>query len=283
MNTLRTLLLGVIIIFIYSCNSGTKRSSDVKISEKAAIHENNNIAADGHKAERGKAHWSYQGEDGPEKWATLCPDYATCNGERQSPVDLSSALSTEAKVTIDRTYHCVSNIEIVNNGHSVQVNFKGDVVNVMTIDGKPYELKQFHFHCPSEHTLDGKHFAGEAHFVHVADDGEISVIGLFIKEGKKNELLEQIIRNIPVKPGEKHLITEEICPAKEFSPNDKYYIYEGSLTTPPCTEGVNWFVRKKVMEASKEQIETIKKVMPPHNARPVQPLNDREFGKLDKE
>lgn len=279
MNIFRFIILSSFILALAACESksGKTNSRDQHSSSNTKITTNK-----GHENTDENAHWSYDGDDGPEKWETLCPAYATCNGERQSPINLSSALSTEANVTLQRTYHCVSDIEVVNNGHSIQVNFKGKVVNEITVNGKKFTLKQFHFHCPSEHTLDGKHFEGEAHFVNVAEDGDITVIGLFIKEGTENVLLDKIIRNLPVKAGEKHVITEEICPGKVFASTDKYYVYEGSLTTPPCTEGVNWFVRKESIEASKEQIEAIKKVMPTHNARPVQSLNNRKFGELDE-
>jgi len=273
-------ILSVVITFVSCGTNSVKDKSNTKETE--TIHDAGTGNEKIQENQTENVHWSYDGESGPEKWATLCPAYAACNGKKQSPVDLSSALSAEANVKLDRTYHCVSDIEVINNGHSVQINYKGGVVNVLKVNGKEYELKQFHFHCPSEHTLDGEHFDGEAHFVHVAEDGDISVIGVFLKEGAKSDFMEKIIKSIPEKPGESHIITDEICAGKVFSPDDEYYVYEGSLTTPPCTEGVNWFVRKKPVEVSKEQIEAIKKVMPPHNARPVQPLNGRTFGQLDE-
>ncbi|MBI9067066.1 MAG: carbonic anhydrase family protein [Salinivirgaceae bacterium] len=277
MKTLQ-LFLWVISFFAYTaCSSGTKKDESTHKQDKSEDTEHQ-VKSDNN----ANAHWEYSGEAGPEKWADLCPAYASCSGERQSPIDLSSSIGDRTEVTLERTYNCISGIEFLNNGHSIQVNVTGDKPNTLTVNNQVFELKQFHFHCPSEHTLDGVAFAGEAHFVHVAENGEISVMGVFIKEGAENEYLSHIIPFIPENTGDKSEITDEICPGKVFTANDKYFIYEGSLTTPPCTEGVNWFVRRDYIEASAEQIEALKKAMPAHNARPVQPVNDREFGKLDE-
>ncbi len=255
------------------------------MSACANHNQQNNANHEAHadsSAQHENAHWAYNGEEGPDKWANLCPAYAPCNGQRQSPIDLSSALALNSDVQIKRNYHCVKGMEFINNGHSVQVNFSEGDKNLLNVNGVDFELKQFHFHSPSEHTMDGVHYDGEAHFVHVSADGQISVVGVFMKLGAENELIKHIISFIPEKAGEKVIVNQEVCPNAIFSDHDAYYIYEGSLTTPPCTEGVNWFVRKEAIEVSAAQLDALKKAMPANNARPVQATHEREFGKLDK-
>ncbi len=278
MKTTQLFIGAILIMAISACSSGTKKTDHSNADEQVVEHKESVE----HKAQSENAHWSYEGEDGPEKWKDLCPAYATCSGERQSPIDLSSNIDLSSTLKIERTFNCVSNIEFINNGHSIQVNVTDEKVNTLNVNNELFKLKQFHFHCPSEHTLDGVAFDAEMHLVNVSDAGNISVIGVFIKEGKENVMLNKLLKVLPANAGDKNVITDEVCPAGEFSPDDEYYIYEGSLTTPPCTEGVNWFVRTKHIEASVEQIEALKKVMPANNARPVQPINDREFGELDE-
>lgn len=226
------------------------------------------------------AHWGYEGEEGPEEWDKLCPAYSDCRGHHQSPIDISSDLSTTSNIEIHQNYSYVSGVDFVNNGHSIQVNFNKGQENKINIEGKDFVLKQFHFHFPSEHTIDGKELAGEAHFVHVSEDGHISVLGVFIEEGEPNEFIEKLTHHIPTEVGKKTIVTESICAQSAFSEHDEFYIYEGSLTTPPCTEGVHWFVRKTHIQATHEQLEALHKVMPKHNNRPVQPINDRKIGEL---
>ncbi len=277
MKTLNLILLSVITITFFSCNSTGKKSHP---ADHENTHAELNAAHDDSAHAVENAHWAYEGESGPENWANLCPAYSTCNGERQSPIDLTSSLAISTDVKIKSSYKCFTGLEFINNGHSVQVNFASDS-NKLEVNGKVFTLKQFHFHCPSEHTIDGEPMPSEVHFVHVSDEGEISVIGVFFKKGKENEFLKGIIANMPTTEGNKSIITSEICPGNIFKTTDEFYIYEGSLTTPPCTEGVNWFVRRKCMEASAEQIKALSGAMPVNNARPVQELNERVFGVLD--
>jgi len=264
MKPIQSIIAAMLLSLTFACSNSGKKSCTTH--EK---HDDTELA-----------HWGYEGDEGPEQWDKLCPAYSECKGHHQSPIDISSDLSTSTDIEIHQNYSYVSGVDFVNNGHSIQVNFNDAQKNMLNVNGKDFILKQFHFHFPSEHTIDGKELAGEAHFVHVSEDGHISVLGVFIEEGEPNDFIERLTHHIPTKEGETTTVTESICAQSAFSEHDDFYVYEGSLTTPPCTEGVNWFVRKTHMQATHEQLEALHKVMPDHNNRPVQPLYDRKIGEL---
>jgi len=216
-------------------------------------------------------HWSYEGEGAPEHWGDIDPRFQTCkNGVNQSPIDLKGFTQAELP-PIDFHYNLVSS-DMLNNGHSEQVNVKEG--SSITIDGMQFNLKQFHFHTPSENNINGKSFPLEAHFVHASKDGKLAVVAVMFEEGTSNPALEELWKNIPKKVGEDHLIDAKHLDALLPQERD-YYRFNGSLTTPPCTEGVRWLVMKKPVSLSKEQIETFKKVMHHQNNRPLQPTNAR--------
>lgn len=217
--------------------------------------------------------WSYQGDTGPDHWSTLSPDFALAKtGKAQSPIDIDQAavVTKGGNVVID----CNSTvIDIVNNGHSIQVNVEsGATLKTPTGD---YALKQFHFHSPSEHTYDGKHAALEMHMVHSDEDGRLAVVGVMIEEGAENKFFARIWPSIPTTVGANKTLT-----GLSFGPEDllptarETYRYTGSLTTPPCSEGVDWTMMQTPVTASAEQIATFRNVMY-HNNRPTQPLNGR--------
>lgn len=216
--------------------------------------------------------FSYEGDTGPENWGDLSEDYETCSiGESQSPVDIAAASEEDiANVTVD--YKTVSPMRIINNGHSVQVNI--DEGSTATIDGVVYNLKQFHFHSPSEHTIDGEHQAMELHLVHGSDDGASAVLSVMLREGEANEALEPVFSNFPTEPGDEVPIDVTVDPAAFLPASALTYRYSGSLTTPPCTEGINWVVMAEPVEISADQIALF-----PYdgNNRPLQELNDREI------
>ncbi len=217
-------------------------------------------------------HWSYKGETGPLHWADLNPEYAGCGtGKFQTPIDINKTYKTNlSKLNFSYTEQSLS---VINNGHTVQINFNPG--NTVIIDGEKYTLLQFHFHTPGEHTVNGKHFPMEMHFVHKDSKGELGVVGLFFVEGKKNLELQKIIDNLPEEINEtKSVSSVKINPANFLPYKMDYYHYSGSLTTPPCTEGVSWIMLKYPVEASAEQINALKKIMG-ENARPVMPLNKR--------
>lgn len=229
------------------------------------------ITEENHENEKHEVHWSYEGETGPANWAKIIQD-CSCGDSAQSPIDLSGTMDDKKYVALQTNYQTDSTLEIINNGHTIQVNYP---YGTFKIGNDEYHLIQFHFHAGSEHTLNGKRFPLEAHMVHVSADNKIAVIGIWFEEGKENTLLKKLVTNLPQQAND--TISEAMAiNVKDLMPKKlSYYHYMGSLTTPPCTEGVNWFVMKTAQQASAEQINLLKKYMPENNFRPVQPLNGR--------
>ncbi len=222
----------------------------------------------------GVAHWGYEGHEGPEHWGELTHDYHMCKeGKKQSPIDISNTKLTNLdKISFRYTSEPR---EILNNGHTIQVNMKPG--SRLKVAGKTYRLLQFHFHAPSEHTFNGKPADMVAHFVHQADDGQLGVIGLLfrITRGKSNATLARLWKYLPKRAGEKKVIASGITVAKLLPKNTTYYHYSGSLTTPPCSEDVNWMILQNFVEVSAQQIAAFSNIIH-HNVRPVQALNGRE-------
>ena len=163
--------------------------------------------------------------------------------------------------------------DIVNNGHTVQVNFKTG--NMLVLDSMSYQMKQVHFHAPSENTIHKKSFPLEAQFVHVDNKGNLTIIGVMFKEGNANPAIDKLWSQLPNKKGEPIPIKTRVVPSELMPENRSYYRFSGSLTAPPCTEGVRWILLKTPMTASKTQIEAFERAMKHHNNRPIQPLNGR--------
>ncbi len=218
-----------------------------------------------------KTHWGYEGEAGPEHWAQLSPEFADCAGKNQSPVDLKDFV--EAKLPPVRINY-QSAREVVNNGHTIRVNYAGDGGNLV-IDGQTFKLLQFHFHAPSENHISGKSFAMEAHLVHVNDQGELAVVAVMFEEGRENAELEKIWKAMPKHAGDKNPLPAGARAYQLLPANQDYYRFNGSLTTPPCTEGVRWLVMKNPITASAKQIKEFEHVMHHPNNRPIQSLNAR--------
>jgi carbonic anhydrase len=216
-------------------------------------------------------HWAYGGEDGPDHWGDISPENRPCSsGIQQSPINLTSAIG--AKVDIPHpAWVPVRGGMVINNGHTIQV----DVSNAggIKLDGKDYALKQFHFHHPSEHTIDGKQAPLELHLVHAAKDGGLAVVGIMFTEGPANEALNDIWATAPAKEG-KAAVAFQIDVSKFMPQGTEAFRYEGSLTTPPCSETVRWTVMAEPQTASAAQIAAFAQLFP-WNARPVQPLNRR--------
>jgi len=216
-------------------------------------------------------HWGYEGDGAPKHWGDIDPRFASCkNGLNQSPINLTRFTESELPA-IDFNYHLTST-EILDNGHTEQINIKNG--SSITIDNITFELKQFHFHTPSENNINGKSFPLEAHFVHASKDGKLAVVAVMFEEGEANTALTELWENIPKKVGEHHTLDAKHLNALLPKERD-YYRFNGSLTTPPCTEGVRWLVMKKPVTVSKAQIETFAKVMLHQNNRPIQPTNAR--------
>lgn len=213
-----------------------------------------------------KHHWSYEGATGPEHWGELSPEFRACQlGLEQTPIDLTASLRGEAgSITFD--YKSMP-LRLLNNGHTIQVN--ADPGCSCSIGNTRYELAQFHFHHPSEHLLDGQAFDMEVHFVHKSAQGALAVVGVFIRSGAYNAGLEPIFAQMPASEGPEISATGQFDPAAFFPLSRSYFRYAGSLTTPPCSEGLTWTVFRDPIEASPEQIGRFARLFP-NNARPVQ-------------
>ncbi len=228
-------------------------------------------------------HWDYGKEHGPANWGPLCPEFATCaSGRSQSPIDIKgasagtlAAVKTAYQPAELRIVHHEHMADVVNNGHTVQVNYPDG--STLTVGDQSFALLQYHFHSPSEHTVDGKHFPMEMHLVHESADGKLAVLGAFISEGKANAAFEPVWANLPKEKGmEVHLADVEVD-VDALLPEDRTtYRYDGSLTTPPCTEGVKWLVLANPVALSTEQIAAFRAIVKDNN-RPTQPLNGRKI------
>ena len=216
-------------------------------------------------------HWSYEGETGPEHWAELSQDFVACKtGIKQSPIDMRESLKAQLS-PLEFNYRGVP-LRISNNGHTIQIDQKG--AGSLKFQGQEYQLLQFHFHTPSEHHVAGESREMEVHFVHMNDQGQLAVVGVLIKPGKENRVLKAVWDGMPKEIGETG-VKGALINAGDVLPAAKHYHhYIGSLTTPPCSEGVRWIVMNESIELSQAQIEAFKTVFP-HNARPVQALEDR--------
>lgn len=219
------------------------------------------------------AHWGYEGETAPEHWGEMSDKFKLCSsGENQSPINIKSNFDVELPAI---TFNYTANpTKIVNNGHTIQVNITSG--SNITVDGKVFQLKQFHFHTPSENTIDGKSFPLEAHFVHrSSDSNKYAVVAVMFEEGAANPILEKIWEKMPAKARES-VKFEGGLDYTQLQPKDKdYYRFNGSFTTPPCTEGVYWHVLKKPLTASKEQIAKFLLIMHHPNNRNIQKTNAR--------
>ena len=230
-------------------------------------------------------HWSYDEDGGAERWADLDPAYAACDaGRNQSPIDLFAVAEGEIVDgglnqrygSVDLAMRRTTQVgDLLDNGHTIQVDVPGGVH--LELNDIELDLVQFHFHSPSEHRLRGRSFPLEIHFVHSSEDGALAVMGVFVVEGAANPELAKVVANLPeaadklVQPPGVGIDVRGLLPTGADSAR---YRYSGSLTTPPCTEGVRWVVFPNPIEASSEQIEAIRSRMPVNN-RPVQALNGR--------
>lgn len=219
----------------------------------------------------GTSHWSYEGEDGPTHWSALSSDYGVCSlGIEQSPIDLRDAKIT--RIGPFAMHYATTSGRVLNNGHTIQVNCApGTHTEIL---GTSYELVQFHFHHPSEHLLAGKQFDLECHFVHRSPAGGLAVVGVLIKPGVENAALQSVWQAMPTTEGPERPIAAPLNVAGLLPKERTYFRYSGSLTTPPCAEGVLWTVFKSPISASAEQIRRFAALFP-GNARPVLPVNRR--------
>jgi carbonic anhydrase len=226
-------------------------------------------------AAHGGAHWTYSGKTGPAKWASLEKDFGSCSlGKTQSPIDIrDSAAKKEDLPAIDFDYKPAP-LNIIDNGHTIQINYAPG--SSITVGDKQYELVQFHFHKPSEEKLNGKNFDMVAHLVHKDADGNLAVVAVLLKKGSASPLVKTLWKNLPKQKGHEVAVDAVTINIADLLPSDRgYYTFAGSLTTPPCSENVTWFVLKHPSSISSDEIARFAKSYP-MNARPVQPLNGRE-------
>lgn len=221
------------------------------------------------------AHWAYKGEAGPANWGDLKNEYATCGqGTQQSPIDIRSDNAISADLgAIQFDYKAVP-LKVVNNGHTIQVNYAPG--SSITVAGKTYQLLQFHFHTPSEHTVNGEAAPMELHFVHRNDAGELAVVGVMTEKGQMHEALQPVWDRLPHEINKEMTVAGLQVDAATLLPpqSGNYYHYMGSLTTPPCSEIVSWFVLKDPIVVSEAQIARFIDMIGA-NARPVQGINRR--------
>lgn len=265
LNLLGIVLLGM--ISFTSCGDNKTKKGEAESS----IHENTTSI---HK--EGEKHWSYEGETSPEHWAEL--EVNDCDGIYQSPINIITEDITKDATQLlsleDFHYSPSTHIRTVkNNGHSIVYNFnEGDYLNH---NNKKYKLVQFHFHSPSEHLINGVRYPLEVHMVHIADDKEMLVLSFMAEEGKQSEAFTELERFLPLDEGQEKEVHFSYDFSEHITKDFKYYHYKGSLTTPPCTEGVSWFIAQHPIILSEKQVELLHQSMPNNNYRPVQKLNGR--------
>ena len=217
------------------------------------------------------AHWEYDGEHGPANWGKLKDEFAACSsGKRQSPIDIREGI----KVDLERIQfdYRPTQFRIIDNGHTVQVNV-GEGMTI-TVQGKRYELLQFHFHRPSEERVGGRSYDMVAHLVHKNEDNQLAVVALLMEVGAEHPVIQTLWNHMPLEKNQEVSPADAINLTSLLPENRTYWTYMGSLTTPPCTEGVLWIVMKQPVQISSEQISIFSRLYR-RNARPVQPANGR--------
>ena len=223
--------------------------------------------ADGH-----PAHWNYEhGHEGPAHWAELDQAFESCaNGANQSPIDIRNAVKADLPAL--QFNYGEAAPSFVNNGHTIQINLPAG--QTLTVGDKTYGLLQFHFHTPSEEALNGKHAAMVGHFVHQNMAGELGVIAILMQPGKTNAAFAPVFAHFPRKGESIHVDGLNLNLAAMLPIDKAYYAFDGSLTTPPCSEGVHWMVMKKPVTLGAEQIKSFRRLFNA-NARPIQAQNGR--------
>jgi len=218
-------------------------------------------------------HWGYGKSDGPDHWAELDESFSACRlGHHQSPIDIRAPKPADLP-SIQFAYKPTP-LHIVNNGHSIQLNYAPG--SFITVGDKRYQLVQVHFHHPSEERVNGKGFEMVAHLVHASPDGALAVVAVLLDPGAANPVIASLWKHLATHEGPEQKLDAVQIDAAGLLPQDHgYYTFAGSLTTPPCTEDVTWFVLKTPQRISQSQADAFRKIYP-RDARPVQPLNGRE-------
>ncbi|OAS82697.1 MULTISPECIES: carbonic anhydrase [Metabacillus] len=253
----------------FSLGSCSVKTKETPVSNESEGEETHSIQT---------VHWSYEGETGSEHWGELDQANSACvNGSEQSPINIEfSQVITDEKIENIQIQYEPTPFTLVNNGHTVQANATTES-NSILVEGNKYKLAQFHFHTPSEHQFNGQNFDMELHLVHKDENGRIAVLGVMIKEGEKNEKLASIWDVLPKEQTGEDISVKEPIDLQGILPQEQTsFHYNGSLTTPPCTEEVKWVIFEHPIEMSKEQIQAFQQIFP-DNHRPVQSINEREL------
>jgi carbonic anhydrase len=251
-------------LFVAACGGGQEPADDAAETQDAPAVE-----------EQAAIEWSYEGEGGPANWAGLDSEYAVCGvGQEQSPIDLTANAERGGVDVRVRIAESASGLAY-DNGHSVQMDVED--AGQTRVDNAPYRLAQLHFHGPSEHTVDGEHFPLEVHFVHVGAEGVLAVVGVFFEEGEANPALDAIFSDA-LGTSDAPLAIDAVNLSALLPEAAPAWRYSGSLTTPPCSEGVAWTVMRTPITASAEQIAAFN-ALHEGNYRPVQPLNERTLAR----
>jgi carbonic anhydrase len=219
------------------------------------------------------AHWDYRGSHGVAHWAQLDAGFEACSsGHRQSPIDIRHATAADLPA-LEFGYQPTSPA-ITNNGHTVQVNVPAG--QFLTVGGQRLELLQFHFHTPSEERLNGKASAMVAHLVHRDTEGHLAVVAVLLEPGRKGSAFDTVLEHLPRHAGETLTVADFQLDLQALLPKDLgYYDFEGSLTTPPCSEGVHWMVLREAVKVQPRHIQAFRQLYA-HNARPAQALWGRD-------
>nr|BBI97386.1 carbonic anhydrase [Enterobacter asburiae] len=220
------------------------------------------------------SHWSYEGEGSPQHWGEMDEAYKTCqSGMNQSPINIDS--TAKAHLSPLQTHYVDGPVTLTNNGHTIQASEQADTRDTLTLDKQTWTLQQFHFHAPSENTVHGKRYAMEMHLVHKNAGGELTVVAVMFDKGAANPELEKLWRVMP-QQAEQNVSIKQDLNLNKLLPKDKtYWRFSGSLTTPPCSEGVTWIVLKQPLTVSAEQLDRFTQTMHHDNNRPVQSLHGR--------
>ncbi|SNY75953.1 carbonic anhydrase [Enterobacter sp. CC120223-11] len=220
------------------------------------------------------SHWSYDGSESPEHWSQLSDEYKTCQqGMNQSPINIDATLNAHLH-PLDFHYGKGPDV-VLNNGHTIQATVDPKTADSITLDGQNFVLQQFHFHAPSENTIHGKHAAMEMHLVHKNAAGEIAVVAVMFDVGAASPELDKLWSVMPSKAENEAKLKSSLDINKLIPEDRTYWRFSGSLTTPPCSEGVTWLVMKHPLTLSASQLEKFTHTMHHDNNRPVQPTHGR--------